>query len=96
MQSHNHFLLLQNCYFNGSTVVQLQMKEVMVSIYLRINQGLASENITHFLVRKPSYFHHCEGKILDSSNMEIKRGAVLFSLKIKKPTLLSLIFFIWT
>lgn len=64
------------------------MKEVVVSIYLRIKQGLTSENITHFLVRKPSYFHQCEGKILDSSNMEIEGGTVIFSLKVTQDHLI--------
>lgn len=78
---------------NGSTAVQLQMKEVMVCIYLRIKHGLASENITHFLVRKPSYFHQYEGNILVSSNVEIKEGKVIFILKVTQTTSLSLIFF---
>lgn len=78
---------------NGSTAVQLQMKEVMVCIYERIKHGLASENITHFLVRKPSYFHQCEGNILVSSNMEIKERTVIFILKVTQTTSLSLIFF---
>lgn len=58
---------------NGSTAVQLQMKGVTVSVHLRIKKGLVSESITYFLVKKPSYFHQCEEKILDSSNIEIKK-----------------------
>lgn len=77
---------------NGSTAVQLQMKGVTVSVHLRIKKGLVSESITYFLVKKPSYFHQCEEKILDSSNIEIKRCTVIFSLKVTQPTSLSLIF----
>lgn len=62
--------------------MQLQIKEVMVTIYLRLKQDLTSENTIHFLVRKPSYFHQSEEKIPDSSNMEIKWGTVIFSLNI--------------
>lgn len=99
--THTLIATASNCcktadLLNGSAAVQLQIKQVMVSIYLRIKQGLAQENITYFLVRKPSLFHQCEEKILDSSNMEIEGGTVLFSLKVKRPTLLSLIFFILT